>query len=457
MSFSAFNGKHAAFFALIILLLLLAGALTEMRKPLRGGEKHNVVEVAVFEGGFGLDWHRDVARRYEKTAGEGVKVNLWGDPRVSDKVKPRILRGDPPDVVCAVLPFWRLVVTGKILPLNETLDKPAFGQTDKKWRDTFLPCILDAYTYKGKVYAAPLVFYMWVMWYDRRQFREHGWEVPRTWNELLALCEKIKAAGIAPVAFQGKYPNYAYYTLLTLYQRWAGAPELIRLENYEPGIFVSPQFIQAAKMLQDFALKYHQKGCMAMSHTESQMEFVRGRAAMVACGVWLEKEMADVTPKDFEMDCFNFPPMEGGKGDPGVLIGGGDQPFFVFSDASNAKEGMEFMRFMFSRDNMREFSSRVGTLNSLTGALDTSKASIALKSAAEIAGRVKRVVPERLYDLYLEWNAEVLEPSLSKLIAGEITPEEFGRQCEEGAQKTRNNPDIIKADPLAISPEDRGL
>ena len=38
------------------------------------------IEVSFFEGGFGLTFFQDVARKYEK-AHPGVKVNLWGDPR----------------------------------------------------------------------------------------------------------------------------------------------------------------------------------------------------------------------------------------------------------------------------------------------------------------------------------------------------------------------------------------
>jgi hypothetical protein len=42
------------------------------------------VEMAVFEGGYGIDWHQKIAGQFnEAKAGEGIKVDLWGDPGLS--------------------------------------------------------------------------------------------------------------------------------------------------------------------------------------------------------------------------------------------------------------------------------------------------------------------------------------------------------------------------------------
>ena len=47
---------------------------------------------------------------------------------------------------------------------------------------------------------------VYAVWYNKNMFAEHGWEPARTWDEFFALCEQIKAAGIPPLAFQGRYP-----------------------------------------------------------------------------------------------------------------------------------------------------------------------------------------------------------------------------------------------------------
>src|SRR5579884_3434655 len=110
--------------ALIIGLigLLCAGCSLERDEP--GAQI--TLEVAVFEGGYGIDWHKSVARQYEKLH-PNIRINLWGDPRVDEKLKPRILRRNPPDLANCTLPVWKLIVAGKLYPLDEALDTPALA------------------------------------------------------------------------------------------------------------------------------------------------------------------------------------------------------------------------------------------------------------------------------------------------------------------------------------------
>ena len=194
------------------------------------------VEVAVFEGGYGIEWHQSVAAQFnQEHASSGIVIDLWGEPRVSEKIKPRILRGDPPDLIREDrLPIWLLIAAGKLHPFDDVLDRPAPG-SDTTWRELFIPGTLDTYTSDGRVYAIPSAFTAWVCWYDARRFRENGWNVPETWEEFVALCDQIKASGTAPLAFQGKYPGYAWWTFITLAQRIGGLAAINRINALEAG------------------------------------------------------------------------------------------------------------------------------------------------------------------------------------------------------------------------------
>ena len=37
--------------------------------------------------------------------------------------------------------------------------------------------------------------------YNKDLFEEHGWKVPQTWSEFMALCEQIQSAGVQPLYF----------------------------------------------------------------------------------------------------------------------------------------------------------------------------------------------------------------------------------------------------------------
>lgn len=423
--------------SLVLLPLLLLSCTFEKRSD----TAKITLEVACFEGGYGLDWHRSVAHRYEETH-PNIRIDLWGDPRVDDKIKPRVLRGSPPDLASCSLPVWKLIVAGKLYPLNEALDSPAYGQP-LKWRDTLTKGVLSDYTYQGKAYVIPSNLGAWVCWYDKKLFREHGWSPPKTWAEFMKLCADMKSANVEPLAFQGKYPTYAYYTLIALYQRLVPFEKWYAMQDIQQGAFLNPEFIRAAGMVQEMAQKYFQKGAMGMSHTDSQREWVQRRAGMVFCGLWLKNEMKDALPPDFEMSCFPVPTVDGGGGDQKAIYAGGAENFFVFSQAKHPKEAADFLKFMLSKESAQAYTERLDTLSPVTDSYKGVKVSSALQGAIGIMEGRSRIFSERL-GLYPELGRTEMSDALGALLRGEIDPTQFANRLEKTADKIRKNPDIYK-------------
>jgi len=415
------------------------------------------VEMAVFEGGYGIDWHQKIAGRFnEAKAGEGIKVDLWGDPRVIEKVKPRLLRGNPPDLMLMNhLPIWRLVAADKLYPLNEALDQPLPGD-DRPWRERFIPGTLDTYTSNGQVYAIPSAFGAYACWYDARLFREHGWAPPKTWAEFEALCEAIKAAGIAPLAFQGKYPIYAWWTLQTLIHRCGGLAAINRINALEPGALTHPDVLRAAGLLQKMGVEYFQKGALAMTHTESQLQFINHQAAMIFCGLWLSNEMKESTPPSFEMRCFNVPPVEGGKGNPMLFNGAGWEYIYMSKTARHPEATFEFLRYMVSPERAPDMGRSIGVITAMKGATPRDAVTPPLQSALDMIEPAVGIFRIRLEDLLLSWRVQVMEPATAKLLAGEITPEEYCRLLEEGVAQAKADPDAILPPPVLHDPADFG-
>ena len=423
--------------------LLLAGCDAIHRIPV-GEDSVRTVEVAVFEGGHGSDWYQKIARKYNDLhQADGVRVELWGDPRVAEKIKPRLLRGDPPEVfLVGGLPVWLLIGAGKVYPFDSALDAPGYG-ADVPWRDQFVAGTLDTYTSEGHVYAVPSSFSAWAGWYDAKQFREKGWKTPSTWRELDALCREIRAAGVAPLAFQGKYPQYAWTTFVTLVQRCGGLAAVNRINGLEPGAFSHPDVVWAARLVQEMAVHHLQKGAMAMTHTESQLQFVNNAAALIWCGIWLENEMRSSTPPDFELRCFNVPAVTGGKGNPKVVCGQGGAYLFVPADARNPELALDFCRYMVSLENAPDMVASIGVVSSLERGTPRSLASPALRSVLDIIGQAPGVFSCRVTDLLLEWTTQVLNPNLAALLRGEMSPEAFCGALDQGVADALRDPDLI--------------
>ena len=214
-------GRRGAWLFLVLLLPVLRPAAAEL-------------DIPVFTGGYGISFYEETARRFEALR-PGVTVRLYGDPRITDQLRVRMIDGDLPD---AALPrdllIPALVRAGRIRDLTAALDGPNW-EGDARWRDTFLPGALDGWRIDGRPYGLPLGYSCWTLFYNRALFRAHGWKEPRTWDEFFALCGRIKAAGLAPLSLTGIYGNYPDALLRAAYYNLAGAPGWRALNALAPG------------------------------------------------------------------------------------------------------------------------------------------------------------------------------------------------------------------------------
>lgn len=85
--------------------------------------------------------------------------------------------------------------------------------------DGNLPASLSAaFTFGGKQWAIPASLSYWVVFYNKKVFAANGVTVPTTWAEFTAACDKIKAAGVTPLASTqtGRWPSFIMFEELLL-------------------------------------------------------------------------------------------------------------------------------------------------------------------------------------------------------------------------------------------------
>lgn len=403
----------------------------------------NSLDVMVFKGGFGSDFYEKSATEYEKEH-PGVKVTVTGDAHVWQLVQPRFLKGDPPDLTYPGwdLDHWALVAEGELLDLTPILKEPAYKSTTP-WGDTFEESILKLGRFEGKQYVMPYFFSAMGWWYSPSLFKKHGWTVPKTYSELLALCEKIKAAGIAPITYQGQYPDYMIAGLL---QPWiisqGGMQAFDDIQNLKPGAWKSPAVLKAAEMIAELKQKGDfQNGAAALSHTESQTQFITGKAAMIPCGTWLHSEMEKSLPPGFDMEFMLPPTVDGGVGDPTNLMIK-IEPWMIPSKAKDQRHAVDFYKYLTSLDKAKQFVTEKGTFMAVKGANDVDVPNY-LKSAQAAFKGSKSVWSASWAGWYRELYKSV-EQNVTKLVGGDFTPQQFCDACESAAEATRNDPDILK-------------
>jgi len=431
----------------IQILLAVISAITILAagcaKKESEGEGKILLEVASFQGGFGLDFFEYAAREYEKLH-PNVKIKVWGNPRIWEQLRPRFVKGDPPDLTWPGwgMDYWGLVAEGKVMPMDKYLQTKAYGQ-NKKWIDTFDRRLLDKGKYKGHYYIMPFNQNVFGWWYNVDMFKKHGWKPPKTYDELLVLCEKIKKAGIAPITFQGRYPAYMLRGFLFPWVISDGGIQAFNdAQNLKPGAWKSPSFLKAARMIAELRDKgYFQKNAMGMSHTEAQMEFILGRAAMIPCGTWLGSEMKKQMPPDFHMAFINPPIIKGGKGDP-TITSAGVETWIVPAEAKHPDIAADFFKFMTSLDMAKKFVIQKNTLMAIIGS-DDQKLPPDLVDAARCA-RQASVLWDADYAMWYQTMRTDIESALAALLNKEITPEECVERMEIAAQKTAKDNSIPK-------------
>ncbi len=391
------------------------------------------IELALQEGGEGADIFQRIADAFEAVRPD-VKVDIDTDPRIGDKLHLRILEKDFPELTNGDFGGWNLIHHGDVLPLNSALAGPAWDPQSGSWRSTFLPGTLDRYTENGQAYAVPLSYYIQSIWFNRAMFREHGWQLPRTWPELLQLCQTIASQGVAPFAFQGRYPYYAQMFVDGAYFQSAGAAAYLAQKRLLPGSFDNPQMVQALGWTQELATKYFQTGAMGMGHTEAQLQFFLGHTAMIPCGSWLKSEMAGKIPDGFELGTFNLPGVVGGKGDPTALQATSGY-FTVFAHSKHPDLAVDFLRFMtspkmaamFCRE--RDIPVAVRGVNEANLSADLSDLATLIRGSHESYG----VAPGEGFPTM----DQALSDNLLAVLTGELTPQQAASRLEGAAAVAR--------------------
>ncbi len=118
----------------------------------------------------------------------GVTVNYNGSKQFEAQLPVRVQAGDSPDLAFFPQPglLQRMVATGQVVAAPEAVT----ANVDENWT----PAWKEYGTVDGTFYAAPLgANVKSFVWYSPKAFTEAGYEVPTTWDEMIALSDQMIA------------------------------------------------------------------------------------------------------------------------------------------------------------------------------------------------------------------------------------------------------------------------
>ncbi len=170
------------------------------------------LDVVIFKGGYGDDYAIYVKdQMYSKLYPE-AQITYAGTQRLQEQYQARFVEGNPPDIMdnsgAGSFDTTNLVNEEQLADLTDLMDAPAYGQDGVAFKDTLIPGSQQNGIFNGTQYVLQYAFSAYGIWYSATWLEENGYTYPETWDDMLAMCEEIKAGGIAPWTYQGQYPYY---------------------------------------------------------------------------------------------------------------------------------------------------------------------------------------------------------------------------------------------------------
>ena len=262
---------------------LAAGLRAEVMHPWTSGGEAAAVQV--------------FATQFDKQGGVWIDTPVAGNDALLSTEMNRIVGGNPPAAghFNTGKAFDDLVEAGLLRDFS--------GQaTAEHWDKIIPPTFMKAITRNGKPMAVPINLQTetW-MWYSTAAFQKAGISVPQTWDDFFADMDKLRAAGIIPVALGGG--SWAERFVFQKVLLTVGGPSLYMKLFSEDGAqaLKDPKVRESLETFRRIS-HYVDEGSASRKWNDATNLVITGKAGVQFMGDWAkgEFEAAGFTPgKEF--------------------------------------------------------------------------------------------------------------------------------------------------------------
>lgn len=198
-------------------------------------------------------------------------------------------------------------------------------------------------------YGVPYVANAAGILYNRDMFEEHGWEIPETWDELIALCEEIQSEGVLPFyfGFRDTWTCLAPWNSLAVDLAPADTCKQV---NAGETTFMDEYRETAEKCLE--LVSYGPEDPFAYGYNDACTAFANGESAMYPIGSYAVPQILSVNP-EMNIDSFVTP----GNDDAAknTLNSGVDLMFAVTAACENKEAAYEVLDFLLKDENIQNY------------------------------------------------------------------------------------------------------
>jgi raffinose/stachyose/melibiose transport system substrate-binding protein len=403
------------------------------------GDKKEVIEIKwpTFRVGtdVGAKYLSDFVERFNKENEGKIKIvieEVPGQDNLINKLKTLTTANELPDIIEA--PYNILDVAAN---QNKLVDLTPYLNADSDWKSSVSQRGLDYNTRNGKIYGIPTERTLIGYYYNKELFAKAGIEPAKTWEDFWSNCDKLTAAGAAPLSMDtaetGWLTNLVFGALIGT----SGDEGNKFMNTSRPKDYNKSYIVDAAKKLQIAFQKYTTKDAVGGKYDNGANNFFSGKTAIIANGPWMMADFKDETkaPKGFN-DKVGIATFPGGMNDGaayGVMIGSRDK---THADAA----AIVLKAYTSPQQQVKQLE--------LAGNIpDSPKAKISdeYQKTNPLVGKLLEYgnsnIKYRYTDYQTQWYANVtdgISNLLPDLALNKMTAEEFCKQLTELAQKNQD-------------------
>jgi multiple sugar transport system substrate-binding protein len=339
---------------------------------------------------------------YQAKSGKTVKINTVDHNTYQENIN-RYLQGNPDDVFC-----W---FAGNRMKFFAA--KGLATDISDAWKgfDGFTPALKDASTGDdGKQYFVPLYYYPWAVFYRKSVWQQHGYQIPKTWDEYKALAAKMKADGLIPISLGDKdgWPAMGTFDYINM-----------RLNGYDfhVSLMGGKEDWTGAKVKKVFdtwksILPYSQEGANGRTWQEAANALVQKQAGMHTLGMFVGQQFQANELDD--VDYFPYPEIDSAHGQDSVEapIDG----FMVSKKAKDVAAAKDLMKFLATPEAEQAYLKVDPSNVACNSKADTSSYSALQKKAVELVSGAKHISQFMDRDTRPDFASTVMIPAIQQFL-----------------------------------------
>ncbi len=367
-------------FVLILTMLLLTFSCSPKKKEERNRsalEKSQPLIFLHYWSGNMRGGIEEMVHSFNRNSyGYEIKSASFDHESFKASVKVMLAGGNPPDLFS----YWagsrteNLVNKGYLCSLNSLWKEASL-------KHIFSPTVVKACHYKGNSYMMPVTQHFVTLFYNKSIFKKYNITPPETWEEFIAVCDKLLSEGITPISLGARnlWPAQFWFDYLLL--RSAGPVYRESLMSGEAS-YTDLEVIHAFSLWEDMIKRGYFNGDLMMNDwADASAAVEEGQAAMTLMGTWILGFFdQNGLRQGVEYDYFHFPVIA--KGVPKTALGPIDG--IVLPKGGNKLKAEEVLKIFTERMVQKAMSVGSGSLSPVRGVLPPAEAVIQRRMHQEL-------------------------------------------------------------------------